>query len=99
MADRLESKVTPIFGDDVLVSMMVKKSRDGKKKDGLIRVCFLDSARKEIVADVVMSPLTAEAMGNILMGSIKKLDDIMAGKKVDFPKPPVKKQDETTYIG
>lgn len=87
-----------MFGDEVMISLVVKKSRDGKEKDGMIRVAFLDNARKEITTDVVLSPITAKALGNMLLGSVKKLDDLMAGKHVEGLKKS-NQQEETTYIG
>lgn len=99
MTNKFNSKVSAVFGDEVLVSFMLKKSRENDEKDGLIRIAFLDTARKEIVADVVLSPITAKTFGKMLLGATDKLKDALAGKKIEGMKPTKKKQEETTYIG
>ena len=89
-----QSKVKPVFGDEVFVSFTVKKSKDGSRKDVVIRMSFVDSMRKEVIADVVVSPVTAEALSKILEGTLKKVDEVMQGKKE------IKKEEESTfYIG
>jgi len=88
-----QSKVKPVFGDEVFVSFTLKKSKDGKRKDVVIRLSFVDSMRKEVVADVVVTPVTAEAMIKILQGTLKKVDEVMEGKEVK------RKEESATYIG
>ena len=99
MKQKYNSRVNAVFGDEVMVSFMLKKARESEEKDGMIRVSFLDTSRKEIVADVVLSPITSKALGNMLLGATKKLEDALAGKRVEGLKPAVQKQEETTYIG
>ena len=93
-----DSSTPAVFGDEVMISFVLKKSRDGKEKDGMVRVAFVDTSRKQIVADVVMSPITAKALSEILKGATQKLDDVLAGKRVRGLKP-TRQQQETTYIG
>ena len=99
MTSKYNSKVSAVFGDEVMISFMLKKSRNTDEKDGMIRIAFLDTARREVVADVVLSPITAKALGSMVLGATQKLEDALAGKKVEGLKPAIKKQEETTYIG
>ena len=90
----LPSKTQPIFGDEVFVSFTLKKSKDGSRKDVVVRLSFVDSMRKEVVADIVLSPVTAEALAKILENTLKKIDEVMQGKQE------IKKEEESTfYIG
>ena len=93
MTGRIPSKEKPVFADEVMISLNIKKSRDGKKKDAAVRMGFVDTLRKEIVSEVIMSPITAEALVVILQKSLKKLEDVMKGKIEK------KTEDSTTYIG
>jgi len=86
-------KTLPIFGDEVFVSFTLKKTKDGKRKDVVIRLSFFDSMRKEIVADIIISPVTAEALVKILQGTLKKVDEVMKGKGIK------RDEESTTYIG
>ena len=88
----LPSKVKPVFADDVVVSFIVKRSKDGKRVDSAIRLSFIDSMRKEVIAEVVISPVTADALSKILEGSLKRLDQAVEGKTR-------KREETTTYIG
>lgn len=93
MSGRLASKEKPVFADEVMVSLNIKRSRDGKKRDAAVRMSFVDSLRKEIVSEVILSPVTAESLVVVLQKSMKKLDDVMKGKIEK------KQDDSTTYIG
>ncbi len=99
MTSKFNSRMSAVFGDEVMVSFMLKKSRESEEKDGMIRIAFLDTSRKEVVSDVVLSPITAKALGRMLLGATRKLEDALAGKKIEGLRPQVKKQEETTYIG
>ena len=93
MTGRIPSKEKPVFADEVMISLNIKKSRDGKKKDAAVRMGFVDTLRKEIVSEVILSPITAEALVVVLQKSLIKLEDIMKGKIEK------KQDDSTTYIG
>lgn len=93
MAGRIQSNEKPVFADEVMISLNIKKSRDGKKKDAAVRMGFVDSLRKEIVSEVILSPITAEALVIVLQKSLTKLEDIMKGKIEK------RQDDSTTYIG
>ncbi|MBR9679843.1 MAG: hypothetical protein GOU99_02220 [Candidatus Altiarchaeota archaeon] len=84
--------VRPVFGDEVMVSFLVKKTKEGNQ-DPVVRIGFVDALRKQMVADVVITPATARALVKMMQGTLDKLDGAIKGKL------PVKKQDETTYIG
>jgi len=91
---RLASKEKPTFADEVMVSFVIKRTKDNSERDAVVRLSFVDSMRKEIVSDIVVSPITAKAMITILQKTAEKLESVMAGKIERR-----KKEDETTYIG
>lgn len=84
--------VKPVFGDEIMVSFLVKKTEQGNQ-DPVVRIGFVDALRKQMVADIVVTPTTARALVKMLQGTLDKLDSAAKGKM------PVKKQEETTYIG
>jgi uncharacterized protein (UPF0264 family) len=77
---KIPSRTKPTFADEVMVSFVIKNSKDSKKKDAVVRMGFVDSLRREIVSDVVVSPVTAEAMISILQATVKKMNDSLEGK-------------------
>jgi uncharacterized protein (UPF0264 family) len=77
---KIPSRTKPTFADEVMVSFVIKSSKDSKRRDAVVRMGFVDSLRKEIVSDVVVSPVTAEAMISILQVTVKKMNDSLAGK-------------------
>ena len=92
---RLPSKEKPVFADDIMISFIVKKEKDGGAKDAMVRISFVDSLRKEIISDVVISPITARALVQVLSKTNEKLKDSVSGK-YQVKKSP---EAETTYIG
>ena len=94
---RLTSREKPTFADEVMVSFVIKRTKDNSEKDAVVRLSFVDSLRKEIVSDIVVSPITAKAMITILQKTAEKLELVLSGKIGKFERKP--KMDETTYIG
>jgi len=93
------STVKPLFADEVMLGTMVKsiKGKDGVKKDGMVKLCFIDMIRKQILVEVVITPITAEALSNLLNDKLKELDKELKSKKMP-EKPIVKKEEVTGYI-
>ena len=88
-----QSKTPPIFADEVMVSFVVKRDKEGKRKEGVVRLSFIDTMRKEVISDIVLTPVTAQALMKILENSLKKLDNALKGKLEK------KEEEATTYIG
>ena len=91
---RFESKEKPVFADEVMVSFVIKKSKDGSKKDAAVRLSFIDSMKKMSISEVVLSPVTAEALAEVLAKTSLKLTEALEGKLTKK-----KVEEETTYIG
>ena len=92
MATRIPSKEIPIFADEIMVSFSIKREKTGNRKDAMIRMSFIDSMKKSVISEIVISPITADALSRILVKTLEKLDGAMKGQ--------VKKvEDTTTYIG
>lgn len=72
--------VKPLFADEVVLGVTLKasKERDEKgriEKEGHVRFGFVDVMRGQIIAEVVLSSMTAKALLKILGDNLKKLDD------------------------
>jgi hypothetical protein len=92
MPTRIPSREIPIFADEIMVSFTIKREKTGSRKDAMVRMSFIDSMKKSVISEIVVSPITADALSKILVKTLEKLDGAMKGqiKKVD---------DTTTYIG
>jgi hypothetical protein len=93
MTARFQSKETPVFADEVMISFTIKRSKDGSRKDSVVRMSFIDSMRKVVISEVVVSPVTADALSKVLGKTLEKLEGAMKGEMT------MKKEDTTTYIG
>lgn len=100
---QLQSKAPPLFADEVLVQSGMKYNPDKKakfRKTGNIRLGFLDMRTRSVIADIVLSPITAENLHRILGEHIVKLDKRMKSKKMpkryETPASPTTTQ---SYIG
>jgi hypothetical protein len=101
---KIELKATsnPLFADEVIVGTIIKgaKTKEGEmEKDGYIRLGFIDMAKRQVFAEIVLSPITAKALVKILDENLKKLENELKSK--ELPKAPmeVAKTEELTYIG
>lgn len=70
----------PLFADEVVLGVSVKasKEKDEKgriEKEGHMRFSFIDAIRGQIIAEVVLSSMTAKALLKILDRNLKKLDE------------------------
>ncbi|MBR9680543.1 MAG: hypothetical protein GOU98_01810 [Candidatus Altiarchaeota archaeon] len=91
---RFESKEKPVFADEVMVSFVIKRNKDGTKKDAAVRLSFIDSMKKASISEVVISPVTAEAFAEVLTKTSMKLTEALEGKL-----PKKKTEEAATYIG
>jgi len=72
--------VKPLFADRLMVGTLLQsaKKRDetGKiRKEGHIRIGFIDGMKNQIITEVVLSLMTAKGLMKNLDDTIKKLDE------------------------
>lgn len=70
----------PLFADEVMLGVTLKASKEkdetGRiKKEGHVRLGFIDVMRGQMIAEVVLSSMTAKALLEILDKNLKKLDE------------------------
>ncbi len=88
-------KVKPevLYADDVVVSFAVRQGKKNtREKEAIIRLSFVDSLRKEVVAEIALLPLTARALVEVLQKTLEKLQRTLEGKEE------TKKKEDTSYI-
>jgi len=91
-----------VYSDRVItasqVSSLPSKKDKGKaeRKEGVIRMIFVDSVTNSTVADVVMTSIGAEQLIRGINQSLAKLKEDL--KNPTIPQPSVEKRDHT-YIG
>jgi len=92
------STVKPLFADEVMLGIMVKstKGKDGVRKEGMVRLGFIDMVRGQAVAEIVITPITAEGLSKLLNDKLKELDKELKSKKM--PEKPIVKEDVTGYV-
>ena len=94
-----KSSVQQIFADEALVMGTVKmgKTADGKlKKEGTVRLAFVDMTTMQPVAKIVVTVSTAKGLVNALNAQVTKLEKDLESKEV--PKKP-SEESMLTYIG
>ena len=94
-----KSDIKQLFADEALVMGTVKvgKTASGKvRKEGNIRIAFVDMTSAQPVAKVVVSVSTARGLVNALNEQLKRLEKDLESK--ELPKKP-KKEPLLTYIG
>jgi len=94
-----KSNIKQLFADEALVMGAVKigKTSDGKlKKEGNVRIAFVDMTTTQPVAKIVISVSTARGLMNALGEQLKRLEKDLESKDV-----PKKSSEEPllTYIG
>ena len=83
--------VKPLFIDKAMVVIQLQASKEkdetGKiRKEGHIRIGFIDEMKNQVIAEVVMSLMTAKSLTKILDDNIKRLDEEL--KSGELPKVP-----------
>ncbi|MBI4181354.1 MAG: hypothetical protein HY520_00090 [Candidatus Aenigmarchaeota archaeon] len=95
-------RAAPVFADRSITATQVASvphKRDPKKaarKEGTVRVIFVDSVSNLVVADVVMTSIAAEQLAAGIQQSLGKLKtDLKDGSMPQREQP----RDEQPYIG
>jgi len=94
------SDIKQLSADEALVMGTIKagKDKEGKiKKEGSIRMAFVDMTSMQPIAKIVITISTAKGLVNALTNQISKLEkDIESG---EVPKKPQEIEPSLTYIG
>lgn len=74
----------PLFADEVMVGVIVKtrKINGNVEKEGYIRLGFIDMAKRQVFAEIVLSKITAMALLKILKQNLEKLEKELKSKKI-----------------
>lgn len=81
------------------VTVKASKEKDEKgriEKEGHVRLGFIDMMKGQMIAEVVLSSMTAKALLKILADNLKKLDEELKSKE---PPKQVKVATTTEEIG
>ena len=82
--------VKPVFANEVMVICEIKGESKTGKVEGFVRLLFTDAAGN-VVSEVVISKLTAEALSKILPKNLKLIEEKMGevkkkgGKRLVIP--------------
>jgi len=97
-------RAMPVFSDRSITvshvaSLPSKKDRKkAARKEGMIRVIFVDSISNSTVSDVVMTPIAAEQLIKGISNSLEKMKKDVSDPKISAPPAPAP-QPQQTYIG
>jgi len=97
-------RTMPVFSDRSITASQVaalpskKNSKKAARKEGTIRIIFMDSVSGSSVADVVMTPIAAEQLITSINQSLDKMNSEVKDMKMQKPTAPVPASDQT-YIG
>jgi hypothetical protein len=100
--NNMPTYVVPIFADEVMVGTLVKAVKEGNdvRKEGQVRLNFIDMFRRQSVAEIVISPITARNLVRILEENLNKLEADLKSSEL----PPQQKieggsTENISYIG
>ncbi|MBI4021072.1 MAG: hypothetical protein HY369_02425 [Candidatus Aenigmarchaeota archaeon] len=101
---QLTFRTMPVFTDRSITASQVaslpskKDKKKAERKEGTIRIIFVDSVSNSVVADVVMTPIAAEQLA---AGITKSLEQLKAQlKDHTMPAQPVlETAPQQSYIG
>lgn len=87
-----------VYAEEVMVINTIKaeKENDEVKKQGFVRLTFIDTISGEAVADVTISSITAKALRKILNENLGRLEKDL--QSTEMPEVQVT-TDSTNYIG
>ena len=96
-----ESKIKPLFADEILISANIKARKKKKtiEKEGLVRLLFLSITNNEPVSEIVLSRFTAERLAFSLVDSLKKLEKELKSKKMPKQKVIKSGKKKLNYMG
>jgi hypothetical protein len=95
------TSIKPMFADEVMVSVGMKAVKDEKgkiKKEGVVRIGFIDMVRGQLLGEFILTPITANAFLRVLSANLKKLDEELKSEKLP-EKPIIKEEGTISYIG
>ena len=101
---KINHRTMPVFSDRSITASQVaslpekKNQKKAQRKEGTIRIIFIDSVSNGSVADVVMTPIAAEQLVNGINQSLEKLKKDIEDKNMPVPaqSPP---EAQHAYIG
>ena len=89
---QVDPTIKPLFADKVMVATLLQSSKEkdenGKiRKEGHVRIGFIDGMTNRVITDVVIGLMTAKDLTKILDDNIKKLDEeLKSGEPPKMPK-------------
>jgi len=86
-------QIAPTFADEVMVGTVVKAAKEGND------VNFIDMFRRQSVADIVISPITARNLVKILQDNVTNLETELKSKELPKQKIEEKSTESLSYIG
>lgn len=100
-------RAIPVFSDrTITVSHVASKpsknnNKKAERKEGVIRILFVDSVSNTTVADVVMTTIAAEQLIQGINKSIEKVSDDVDNPEITRPPEPEPESvpQQQTYIG
>ena len=98
----LKAKGNPWFADEVAVLKGVKAIKEGNKvrKEGFIRLGFIDMVKREVFAEIVLMPSTVKALIELLKRNLEELEKELESNEIKLPKATkISKTEDLTYIG
>ncbi|HDH91667.1 MAG TPA: hypothetical protein ENF38_01810 [Candidatus Aenigmarchaeota archaeon] len=95
----LKSELKPLFADEALVMGTIKARKEGEtlKKEGNIRIEFIDMTNLKPISRIVISLSTAKGLIRALQTQVERLERDLESK--ELPKETQKKEPLLTYIG
>ncbi len=85
-----------LFAEEFAVGVSVRTEPIDKKatrvrKEGIIKIFFLDSATQQVVSEIALTSITAKTLANTLMKNVSNLEKDLASNKprksVEVAKP------------
>src|SRR3989344_5905469 len=94
-------QIAPTFADEVMVGTVVKAAKEGNdvRKEGNVRLNFIDMFRRQSVADIVISHITARNLVKILQDNVTNLETELKSKELPKQKIEEKSTESLSYIG
>lgn len=76
-----------LFAEEFAVGVSVRAAptdKKGKKvrKEGIVKIFFLDSATQTVVSEIALTSITAKSLGDALINNVAKLEKDLASNKV-----------------
>lgn len=89
------SKEKCLFAEEFAVGLSVRATNANKKgtkvkKEGIVKVFFLDAATQAVLSEIALTSITAKALADALMKNVNNLEKELASdkpKKVIVSKP------------